>query len=171
VVYTLAAATVVGLYFALVAGVATAGAHAPAGYRTVGLILAVVVTALLFDPVRKWIQDRVDHLFYRTVYDYRRTLIEFGRELSSETDLERAAVVVLDRLSRTLAVDRIAIFLRERGRRPFACQIGGHESRGELDLSFLSAPRPEPAGTCSSRTRIRCRAKPQARRKRSPISI
>ena len=47
----------------------------------------MVVTALLFDPVRKWIQDRVDHVFYRTVYDYRRTLIEFGRELSSETDL------------------------------------------------------------------------------------
>ena len=33
------------------------------------MILAVVVTALLFDPVRKWIQDRVDQFFYRAVYD------------------------------------------------------------------------------------------------------
>jgi len=29
------------------------------GTGRMGLILAVVVTALLFDPVRKWIQDRV----------------------------------------------------------------------------------------------------------------
>ena len=36
------------------------------GSGPVGLILAVVVTALLFDPVRKWIQDRVDQFFYRT---------------------------------------------------------------------------------------------------------
>jgi len=52
----------------------------------VGLILLVAVIALLFDPVRKRIQDRIDQFFYRTRYDYRRTLLEFGRELSSETD-------------------------------------------------------------------------------------
>ena len=98
-----------------------------------GLILAVVVTALLFDPVRKWIQDRVDQFFYRTVYDYRRTLIEFGRELGSETDLNALLSSVVDRLSRTLAVDRIAIFLRadeEIGAvRPV--EVGRHESHGE----------------------------------------
>ena len=55
---------------------------------SVGLVLAMVVTALLFDPVRKWIQERIDQFFYRTRYDYRKTLIEFGRELSSETDLD-----------------------------------------------------------------------------------
>src|SRR2546423_4453856 len=111
VVYTLSAAAVVGMYFGLVAGVATLVQMRQPNTGRIGLILAVVVTALLFDPVRKWIQDRVDHLFYRTVYDYRRTLIEFGRELSSETDLNALLTSVLDRLSRTLDVDRIAIFL------------------------------------------------------------
>ena len=110
-----------------------------------GLILAVVVTALLFDPVRKWIQDRVDHLFYRTVYDYRRTLIEFGRELSSETDLNALLSSVVDRLSRTLAVDRIAIFLRaEEDSEQFVLSKSiGVNPMSRLDLSFLSAPRPE----------------------------
>src|SRR5258708_38333350 len=75
VVYTLAVTAVVGMYFALVAGVATLVHMRQPGTGPVGLILAAVVTALLFDPVRKWIQDRVDHLFYRTVYDYRRTRI------------------------------------------------------------------------------------------------
>ena len=76
-----------------------------------GLILAMVVTALLFDPVRKWIQERIDQFFYRTRYDYRKTLIEFGRELSAETDLDMMLSSVVDRLSRTLLVDRMAIFL------------------------------------------------------------
>ena len=147
VVYTLAAATVVGLYFALVAGVAEFVHMRNPGTGPLGLILAVVVTALLFDPVRKWIQDRVDHLFYRTVYDYRRTLIEFGRELSSEPDLNALLSAVVDRLSRTLSVDRLAIFLRAGDEsEPFVLSKSlGISAVGKLDLTFLGAPRPEPA--------------------------
>jgi two-component system NtrC family sensor kinase len=146
VVYTLAAAAVVGLYFGLVAGVATLVHMRQPGTGPIGLILAMVVTALLFDPVRKWIQDRVDQFFYRTRYDYRRTLLEFGRELSSEPDLDKLLSTVMDRLSRTLAVERIAIFLAS-GTEPehfLLSKCSGMVTPGHLDLSFLSAPRPEP---------------------------
>jgi two-component system, NtrC family, sensor kinase len=148
VVYTLAAATVGGLYFAMVAGVAEFVHTQKPNFGPMGLILAVVVTALLFDPVRKWIQDRVDQLFYRAVYDYRRTLLEFGRELGSETDLNALLASVMDRLSRTLAVDRIAIFLNagEEPERFILSKSSGMSPAGSLDLTFLSVPRPEPAG-------------------------
>ncbi len=147
VVYTLTAATMVGMYFALVAGVATLVQMRQPSTGPVGFVLAVVVTALLFDPVRKWIQERVDHAFYRTVYDYRRTLLEFGRELGSETDLNALLSSVLDRLSRTLAVNHIAIFLRDEQTEQFVVAKSiGVNPIGKLDLTFLSAPRPEPAG-------------------------
>ena len=148
VVYTLAAAAVVGTYFALVAGVATLVHSRQPGTGPVGYILAIVVTALLFDPVRKWIQDRVDHLFYRTVYDYRRTLVEFGRELSSEMDLAAMLSSVVDRLSKTLAVDRVAIFVQaaEESEQFILAKSVGLSAAGKLDLTFLSAPRPELAG-------------------------
>ena len=148
VVYTLAAATVAGLYFALVAGVAWLVQMQKPATGAVGLILAVVVTALLFDPVRKWIQDRVDQFFYRTRYDYRRTLLEFGRELSSETDLNALLSSALDRLSRTLAVDRLAIFLNtgEEPERFVLSKSAGIVAPPQLDLSFLTVPRPEQAG-------------------------
>src|SRR6202167_2770752 len=146
VVYTLAAAIVVGLYFGLVAGVAELVHMRQPNSGPVGLILAVVVTALLFDPVRKWIQDRIDQFFYRTRYDYRRTLLEFGRELSSETDLDALLSLLMDRLSRTLAVDRMAIFLAGEKAEQFAlAKSFGLPAIGSLDLSFLSAPRPEQA--------------------------
>jgi len=144
-VYTLAAAAVVGLYFALVAGVVELVHARIPSTGPAGLILAMVVTALLFDPVRKWIQDRVDQFFYRTRYDYRKTLIEFGRELSAETDLDEMLASVVDRLSSTLLVDRIAIFLvagEPADHFVLAKSFGMAQTSG-LDLSFLSAQRPE----------------------------
>jgi two-component system NtrC family sensor kinase len=148
VVYTLAAATVAGLYFALVAAVAWLVQLRRPTSGAVGLILAVVVTALLFDPVRKWIQDRVDQFFYRARYDYRRTLIEFARDLSSETDLNALLSSLIDRLSRTLAVDRIAIFLNtaEEPEQFALAKSCGIAPPHKLDLSFLTITRPEAAG-------------------------
>jgi len=157
VVYTLAAAIVVGLYFGLVAGVALLVHNWQPSSGPVGLILAVVVTALLFDPVRKWIQDRIDQFFYRTRYDYRRTLLEFGRELGSETNLNTLLSSLIDRLSRTLAVDRMAIFLaghdperkdarQEEPGKFVPAKSFGLSIPGDVDLAFLSQPRPEHAG-------------------------
>jgi PAS domain S-box-containing protein len=96
--------------------------------------------------VRKWIQDRVDQFFYRTRYDYRRTLLEFGRELGSETDLDTMLSSLMDRLSHTLAVDRIAIFLAGEATKFSLAKSVGVTGANRLDLSFLSLPRPEEAG-------------------------
>jgi PAS domain S-box-containing protein len=143
--YTLAAGTIAGLYFA---AVATAGelihkkfpAAGPAG-----LVAAIVVTALLFDPFKNYITDRLDKIFYRKRYDYRKTLIEFGRDLNSETDLDRLLSSVIDRLSRTLEVDRMAIFTagdNELGPSFSLAKSFGIAQTTGLDLEFL-ADRPE----------------------------
>jgi PAS domain S-box-containing protein len=144
--YTLATAALVGAYFAVIGGLAgqittkfipTSGLY--------GFIAAVIITALVFEPLKNWIQVRVDRFFYRKRYDYRRTLIEFGRELSSETDLRAMLTSVIDRLSRTLLVDRIAIFLAtDADAHDFVMEKSfGISYAGSLDLSFLVVDRPE----------------------------
>src|SRR5512146_3156420 len=143
--YTLAAATIAGVYFAAI-GIAAEIIHTrlPATGPT-GMIIAIVVTALLFDPMKNWIQDRLDKIFYRKRYDYRKTLIEFGRDLNSETDLDRLLSMVIDRLSRTLEIDRIAIFTatdNEFGDSFVLAKSFGIAQTTALDLSFL-ADRPE----------------------------
>src|SRR5579863_3047977 len=144
-VYTLAAGAIAGAYFAVVAGVAELVHTQVPSSGPFGLVLAIVVTALLFDPVRKWIQEGMDQFFYRTRYDYRKTLIEFGRELSSETDLDKMLSSVVDRLSRTLLVDRMAIFVSagETSEQFVVSKSFGMTQTGGLDLSFLGKPRPE----------------------------
>jgi two-component system, NtrC family, sensor kinase len=144
-VYTLAAAAIAGTYFAVVAGVAELVHAKVPSSGPVGLVLAIVVTALLFDPVRKWIQDGIDQFFYRTRYDYRKTLIEFGREMSSETDVDEMLSAVVERLSRTLLVDRMAVFLSSgnEGTEFALAKSSGMAHASALDLGFLGTPRPE----------------------------
>jgi two-component system, NtrC family, sensor kinase len=144
--YTLAAAAIVGVYFAGVAAIAELVHTRVPSSGPYGLMIAVVVTALLFDPVRKWIQEKIDQFFFRTGYDYRRTLIEFGRELSSETDLDKMLSSLVDRLARTLLVDRIAIFLgnTDSSRFELSKSFGIAHVTG-LDLAFLAKPRIEDA--------------------------
>jgi PAS domain S-box-containing protein len=142
--YTLAAVAIAGTYFGLVAVVAyVVQARMPSLGRP-GLVLLIVVTALLFEPVRGWIEERIDRLFYRTRYDYRHTLIEFGRELNAETDLDKMLTAVVDQLSRTLMVDRMAIFLASGEQDRFLlAKSFGIQQTGGLDLGFLSETRPE----------------------------
>ena len=142
--YTLAAVAIAGAYFGMVAVIAYVVQARMPNLGRAGLVLLIVVTALLFDPVRRWIEGRIDRLFYRTRYDYRHTLIEFGRELNAETDLDKMLTAVVDQLSRTLLVDRMAIFLSSGEQERFLlAKSFGIQQTGGLDLGFLSATRPE----------------------------
>ena len=143
VAYTLATAAIVGVYFGLVGGLAAAVNRKLPNVGPVGLIVAIAITALAFEPLKNWIQRYVDRFFYRKLYDYRRTLIEFGRELSSETDLSAMLTSVIDRLSRTLLVNRIAIFLPDETQQFVMAKSFGISYAGALDLSFLVVERPE----------------------------
>jgi two-component system, NtrC family, sensor kinase len=110
VTYTLATAALVGLYFAAVAVAAELVHTRLPSAGAWGLIAAIIITAQLFEPLKKAIQDRVDRVFDHKRYDYRQTLITFGRGLSSQTDLDRLLKSIVDRLSETLLVARVAIF-------------------------------------------------------------
>ncbi|HEX8992949.1 MAG TPA: ATP-binding protein, partial [Anaerolineales bacterium] len=142
--YTLAMGAIAGLYFAAI-GVAAELVHRRVpNAGNLGLIIAIMVTALLFDPVKNWIQERLDRFFYHKRYDYRRTLVEFGRELSSETDLDRLLSSIVERLSHTLLVDRCAIFVAEVDAERFTlAKSAGIPETERLDLNFLTRRRPE----------------------------
>jgi len=107
--YTAATAGVAAVYFALVALVAVIF-HTPTN-GPIGGMIAIVVAAFLFQPFRTGIQARLDRFFYRDRLDYRRTLIEFGRTLTNEVRFDPMLGSVMDRISQTLLVDRLAIFV------------------------------------------------------------
>jgi two-component system, NtrC family, sensor kinase len=141
--YTAATAGVAAVYFALVALIAEIFHAQTTG--PVGGMIAIVIAAFLFQPFREWIQARLDRFFYRDRLDYRRTLIEFGRTLTNEVRFDPMLGSVMDRVSQTLLVDRLAIFVEDPlqpGQMRIARSMGVCLSES-LDLSFLEPARPE----------------------------
>jgi len=136
--YTAASGGVVAVYIAIVA-VIGALFHTAWPSGMMGGVIAIVVAAFLFQPFRDWIQARLDRFFYRDRLDYRRTLIEFGRTLTSEVRLDPMLASVMDRISQALLVDRLAIFIDDESH-PGAYRIArsvGVRYAGALDLSFM----------------------------------
>ncbi len=139
-VYTLATLVVLGIFYGLIFSFARPEDLSPAAI--VGLIL---FATFIFQPIRDWLQEQLDrYFFYKDRYDYRRTLIEFARELGSETDLDEMLRSVADRLVHTLSIQHVAFFLAGDDEQ-FHLQMtqGVKKDRGQrqghqLDLSFLS---------------------------------
>lgn len=141
VTYTLATAALVGVYFGIVAVTAEMVHARLPSLRTWGLLLAIIITGLVFDPLKRAIQARVDRMFDQRRFDYRETLIEFGRDLNSQTDLRALLDSIVERLPQTLLVTRVAVFLasEEDTRRSPSFQLAASHGLTNLSASDLAA--------------------------------
>jgi PAS domain S-box-containing protein len=143
VAYTLATALLLGAYFGIIALIAlVVHTRLPDAVREWGLVLSILVTAAIFEPLKRRIQGWVDRAFDRHRYDYRKALVDFGRGLSSETDIEALLESIVERLPSTLLVARVAVFLADAsGGLRLAAAHGlpaeAGSAQGRLALGFL----------------------------------
>src|SRR6185295_7459816 len=146
VTYTLATACVIGLYATVVVFV---GEMLGAGFEPLSMvarIVATIVAALLFAPIKDQFQIWLDKFFYRDRYDVRQTLIDFGRTLGSEVHLENMLDRIVDRLGRALLVSRAAIFLEHPldPSRFVPARVSGPSIPSGVDFSFLKSSTVKP---------------------------
>ena len=143
-VYTLATLCVLGVFYGLIFSVSRAG-----DLSGTALVALILIAAFVFQPIRNWIQEQLDrYYFYKDRYDYRRTLIEFARELGSPTDLNEMLESVADRLVRTLGIRHVAFFTWDDQQESFRLELASNRQGKQtenvpygLDLSFLK-PNP-----------------------------
>jgi len=153
--YTLATLCVLAAFYGIVFGLGSLVKQNFQGLGQTVPMTVMLIAAFLFQPIRTWIQERLDKYFYRDRYDYRRTLVEFARELSSETDLDTMLSSAGDRLLQTLSIQHLAFFLAEEGAAgPEGPSFRLKKAMGanarlagaaydDLDLSFLNWKLPE----------------------------
>ncbi len=139
IAYALATAAIIGFYFGLVFLFADFFRNSELITSQGGWLLAIVVTALLFQPMVTRIQARLDRFFNRERYDYRRTLLEFARDLGSEVHVDSLLDQTVVRLAETLEVDRVAVFLANESGDLRLARSRGLTYAGNLDLSFLDS--------------------------------
>jgi PAS domain S-box-containing protein len=147
VTYILASGLILGAYFGVIAAAAgLAHYRLPEPVRDWGEGIAIVLALALFEPLKRKIQSWVDRVFDRHRYDYRKALVEFGRGLSSETDLHALLESIVQKLPNTLLVARVAVFLannfEEPGRLRLAASHGlpaeALAAQESMDLDFLN---------------------------------
>jgi two-component system, NtrC family, sensor kinase len=153
--YTLATLCVLAGFWLIVS---TLGTLAHVYFKDLGnggSLIVMLIGAFLFQPIRTWIQEKLDRYFYRDRYDYRSTLVEFAQELGSEADLDTMLAKAGERLIATLSVSHLAFFLREEGvvspagepifrmRSAMGNRRLAADTAPDLDLSFLNWKLPE----------------------------
>jgi hypothetical protein len=150
--YTLATVSVLAAFYGMISFLGSLFLKTGSQPRTWPSVLVMLIAAFLFQPIRTWIQERLDKHFYRDRYDYRRTLVEFARELSAQMDLETMLASVGDRLLKTLSIRQLGFFLAEEsaeGPQFRMKTVMGSNPRQSgvlgdgLDLSFLDWKLPE----------------------------
>ena len=98
-----------GLY-ALNGGVATTGEIT---LRLILSVTALAVIVMIAAPIKNFLQERVDRLFYGQRYDLRRSLLDFGRTLSATPGLDSLLDSLITRLRQVMNVERVAIFIED----------------------------------------------------------
>ncbi len=113
---TLAIAMAIGGVVYLAGLYALSGGVTSSNEITLRLILSIAVMAIIVmiaAPIKNFLQERVDRLFYGRRYDMRRSLLDFGRTLSATTALEPLLDSLITRLREVLNVERVAIFIED----------------------------------------------------------
>jgi len=111
--YVLASSALLGLYMlvALLLGRAAATLSPESGFFL--FAVCALLVALLFAPIKNRIQEQIDRFFYKEGYDYRQSMSEFGRTLTSEIDLGRLVEKICNRISVSLDLPNVQVYLRD----------------------------------------------------------
>lgn len=101
--------------------------------RSASRYLGFFLAALLYPQLRGWTRAAVERAFYRKRYSYRTTLLDWARELNTETDLASLLERLRARVRDTLGLPRAEVLLHRGGTR-FRPVEGADESSA-LDLA------------------------------------
>lgn len=75
------------------------------------LMAGIVMSAA---PLKNFLQERMNRIFYGERYDMRAGLLDFGLTLSATTALDPLLDALVNRLQQVLGVERVAIFVEDR---------------------------------------------------------
>jgi PAS domain S-box-containing protein len=135
-VYVLAVAAILGVSL-LASGLLNVVLSGDEPHTTVIAILSTLIVVLLFTPLKRWIQEGMDRLFYRERYSSRRALLHLSQELNANLDLGGMAERLLEGVEAALGVASTAVFLPDADG-----SFGVFRSRGPAGAGRLPADGP-----------------------------
>jgi hypothetical protein len=83
------------------------------GQSPAALVLSTLAIVVLFNPLRRRVQDGVDRRFYRKKYDAEQALAAFTAKTRDEVDLERLNSHLLTAVEETVQPQSVSLWIRE----------------------------------------------------------
>ena len=88
---------------------------------TLATVMALLLT-LMAKPLERFIQEGVDHVFYRDTYNYRQTLLTFRSKMGNILNLEELANEILPAISKALSIKHSQLLFQDTGSGDFLSQ-------------------------------------------------
>lgn len=119
VAYTLSSGFVVAAYFLLVVGVGKLALYLTGSSSQFVTIVATLVIAAVFNPVRNRIRNFVDRKFYPSRFIYREAVRNFSHQLVKVVDLQKLLDLLLNFLSENMRIQHIVILWKAAGQEAY----------------------------------------------------
>ena len=98
----------------------------------VAIVVSTLTVAALFQPIRRWIQARVDRRFYRRRYDAVQTVAAFSTRARNVVDFEALASELVAVVNQTLEPTHVSLWLRPSGEHEIGTRSLGESGRREV---------------------------------------
>ena len=111
-VYGPLTAMLVAVYVGGVVGLQYALGALTGGGSQLAIVASTLLIAALFNPMRRRVQNFIDHRFYRRKYDAAKTFEAFSAKLRDETDLEQLNAELLSTVRETVQPEHVSLWVR-----------------------------------------------------------
>jgi len=123
-IYAIVTAIIAGLYIVIVVSTGSALSTFMSTKENQALsIIALLVAAFVFDPLKRVVQEWVDRVFYREKYNYQKALLDFSNSLPMQVDLKRILNSVVETVSSVMHIEKVAVVLSgDSGQATISCK-------------------------------------------------
>src|SRR5688572_18207578 len=112
-VYGALTVTLVAVYVGSVLSIQYAFRGLTGSESQLAIVASTLLIAALFNPLRRRVQNFIDHSFYRRKYDAARTLEVFSAKLRDERDIDTLNSELLSTVRKTMQPEHVTLWLRE----------------------------------------------------------
>ncbi|RJP70978.1 MAG: hypothetical protein C4539_05525 [Ignavibacteriales bacterium] len=106
VVYVIVISFLIVLYVSIIVGITYLVSVGPA----FSSVLAAVLIALIFQPLKKYVQDFVDKKFFRIHYDFRKAINDTFKAIQTSTSISELADRIITEVNKLIPAEKIGIF-------------------------------------------------------------